>query len=648
MSSKNKKKENIIINNQLKKYFFLIIILTILFTKNINNRKCLYTKSLIRSLPNFKGNDFPCIYSGYITLNEEKKTNIFYVLIRKIHEENNKEDDINSPLSIWLNGGPGISSLFGLFTDMGPFNLMKNGNILELNLNENTSWSRLSNILLIDQPVGTGYSFTNSTNEIPKNQKEVSYQFYKFIQAFFSEHSEMELSRKDIYLLGENYAGKYIPDIVDKIIMENEKIENKESSFEHIIKIKKIAIGNGLFDLRYQGSSRKDLAKGINLLSEFDDESQYDFLSHKCEYAIANKYQNAYIVCNNVKDYFDKLSGDVNKYDVRFSSNSEKDLYDNINNYLNNEDTIKAMHVKEKIIKTPDKKFPFEYENNRIKEIMKDDINLYSSLTLLEKIIDIYKIPIILFAGQFDLIEGPQGMDRIIQSINFSFKEKFNNSTRNLWKIRIGYNRILVAGYLKQCENLSLITIRNAGNIPQLGRPGTVYDLIEHLFKTDHNNKWICPDENCSLSDTKCSFMNNCNGNGHCDDTTGGKCKCHIDFYGSDCSLIAEPLITEDFILLPRQVRLFHMDDFQKDILIEIDSSDSNIIISLFNKNEQENIFDYNKNQVNYRLTNKKLILYLEKDKLFDSIFKIQNLSYEKININIFIDFYSKLLIFYF
>ena len=76
----------------------------------------------------------------------------------------------------------------------------------------------------------------------------------------------------------------------------------------------------------------------------------------------------------------------------------------------------------------------------------------------------------------------------------------------------------------------------------------------------------ICRDHNCSLSETKYSFMNKSNGNGLCDDTTAGKCKCHNDFYGPDCSLVVEPLLTADYYMKPRQVRLLHMDNFEKDI----------------------------------------------------------------------------------
>lgn len=63
---------------------------------------------------------------------------------------------------MWLNGGPGCSSLIGGFFELGPFTLTRNDSG-EFELIENPySWSKLGNLLIIDQPVGTGYSTTRN------------------------------------------------------------------------------------------------------------------------------------------------------------------------------------------------------------------------------------------------------------------------------------------------------------------------------------------------------------------------------------------------------------------------------------------------------------------------------------------------------
>jgi len=591
--------------------------------------------SLVSSLPNFQNQKdlFPCIYSGFIDIVNDKKFNsqIFYVLISK----NEFEENDKSPLTIWLNGGPGSSSLLGMFTEMGP--LKFNGNI-NLILNDYSSWTRLTHLLLVDQPVGTGYSFTDNIDGIPKNQAEASSHFYEFIQKFFNKYQD--LMNKDILLSGENYAGKYIPDITERIVQENAKIDIGESSFNHKINLKKILIGNGLFDTKYQRSARKDIAKGINLMSEFDDESQYDFLSQQCEYALSNNMKESFKYCDDILDYLLKISGDVNKFDVRKSSDSDAQLIHNLEAYLNLEEVVKNLHVKNNTIKENGNYFT--YQNNTVKDVLQEDTNFYSSLPKLEIILNKYNIPVILFAGQFDLVEGPQGLERAIYSLSFSFKGEFIKKPRSLWKIPIDENKSIIAGYIKQVKNLALITMRNAGHFAPLGRPGSTFDLMKHVLSDE--KEWSCPDNKCSLAETKCQFMNNCNGNGQCGEETGGKCICTSKFYGPDCSLHVEPLITGSYKLLPRQVKLLHIDDFEKDILLEVDSDDKNLVVSLIDKDEHEYIYDIKKHLISYKMLNKKLILYLEKDKFANSIIVISNIEFKhEIELKTYIDFYSNL-----
>jgi len=274
---------------------------------------------------------------------------------------------------------------------------------------------------------------------------------------------------------------------------------------------------------------------------------------------------------------------------------------------------------------------------------MQEDINFYSSLPKLEKILNNYDIPVILFAGQFDLVEGPQGLERAVHSLNFSFKKEFANKPRSLWKIPIGQNKSVIAGYIKQTKNLALITMRNAGHFAPLGRPGSMFDLMEHVLSEE--KEWKCPDDKCSLAEAKCQFMNKCNGNGSCGEATGGKCICIEKFYGPDCSLHVESLVSGTYKILPRNIKLLHFDDFENDILLEVDSDDKNIVISLIDKNEHEYVYDIKKHQVAYQMQNKKLILYLEKDKFTNSIIVVQNQEFKhEIEIKTFVDHYSKYL----
>ncbi|OBZ66575.1 Carboxypeptidase cpdS [Grifola frondosa] len=112
-------------------------------------------------------------------------------------------------LIFWTNGGPGCSSLEGLLQENGPFSWSLGQ--AKPTPNEH-SWTNLSSILFVEQPVGTGFSLgkPNITNE-----DQLAAQLVGFMQQFLDVFSE--LKGKNLYLTGESYAGTYIPYIANFI-----------------------------------------------------------------------------------------------------------------------------------------------------------------------------------------------------------------------------------------------------------------------------------------------------------------------------------------------------------------------------------------------------------------------------------------------
>ncbi|KAJ1729475.1 hypothetical protein LPJ72_004957, partial [Coemansia sp. Benny D160-2] len=58
------------------------------------------------------------------------------------------------PLLLWIQGGPGSSSMIGLFTELGPLELTDDGEFFR----RNVSWANSYDLLVVDQPAGTGFS----------------------------------------------------------------------------------------------------------------------------------------------------------------------------------------------------------------------------------------------------------------------------------------------------------------------------------------------------------------------------------------------------------------------------------------------------------------------------------------------------------
>jgi len=82
-------------------------------------------------------------YTGWVTVPGDFPTNLFFWFVAG--------REPTSALTIWLNGGPGSSSMFGFFTETGPCEVIERGaNRLETAARE-WGWDRASNMLFIDQ-----------------------------------------------------------------------------------------------------------------------------------------------------------------------------------------------------------------------------------------------------------------------------------------------------------------------------------------------------------------------------------------------------------------------------------------------------------------------------------------------------------------
>ncbi|PWN51753.1 alpha/beta-hydrolase [Violaceomyces palustris] len=124
----------------------------------------------------------------------------------------------NDDVVIWLNGGPGCSSLEGLMQENGPFKLPWGTKEIVKNP---YSYTKLANVLWVEQPVSVG--FTKGTPDIT-DEEGISKEFVGFLDNFFA--SFPELKGKKLWLHGESYAGKYIPYIANYIYKRSASVNS--------------------------------------------------------------------------------------------------------------------------------------------------------------------------------------------------------------------------------------------------------------------------------------------------------------------------------------------------------------------------------------------------------------------------------------
>ncbi|XP_070055923.1 serine carboxypeptidase-like 34 [Nicotiana tomentosiformis] len=173
-------------------------------------------------------------YAGYVTVNETHGRALFYWFFEATTNPEKK------PLLLWLNGGPGCSSIgYGEAEELGPFFTQKNKPELKFN---NFSWNKAANLLFLESPVGVGFSYTNTSSDITELGDTVTAQdSYKFLVNWFRRFPQFKTH--EFYIAGESYAGHYVPQLAEQIFDNNKKVIK-----EDYINLKGIMVGNALMD----------------------------------------------------------------------------------------------------------------------------------------------------------------------------------------------------------------------------------------------------------------------------------------------------------------------------------------------------------------------------------------------------------------
>ncbi|GAB1217049.1 hypothetical protein ATERTT37_006271 [Aspergillus terreus] len=215
-------------------------------------------------------------------------------------------DPATSPLSIWLQGGPGGSSMFGAFTENGPCAV--NDDSQSTYRNEH-AWTKHANMLYIDQPVQTGFSYdiaTNGTldllsgNVIPGSDAQGPFNrtgtfssqrltstanttanaarhLWNFAQVWLQEFDVYkEQSKNDrVSIWTESYGGRYGPGFAAYFHQQNERIASTHGTFAPI-NLDTLGVINGCIDLRTQETADPDYAyKGNTFGVTAINESQW-------------------------------------------------------------------------------------------------------------------------------------------------------------------------------------------------------------------------------------------------------------------------------------------------------------------------------------------------------------------------------------
>lgn len=133
---------------------------------------------------------------------------------------------VEDPLFIWLRGEPGCSASEFIFDKSGPYTYQKSDKdqVADVLLKNDISWNNFANILVIDLPIGTGYSFPLNSESLIFEDKDkrtggriqMMTDFIHFMKKFYVLHPQYK--ERELYIGGIDFtAGKIMPIIVQAI-----------------------------------------------------------------------------------------------------------------------------------------------------------------------------------------------------------------------------------------------------------------------------------------------------------------------------------------------------------------------------------------------------------------------------------------------
>jgi vitellogenic carboxypeptidase-like protein len=338
--------------------------------------------------------------------------------------------------------------LVGNLIEHGPYVLDWKGNV------KSNPWTitKFASVFYLDNPIGTGFSFVNNKDAYRTEETSIANDLFVVINTLITK-SFPEYTNAPIFIAGESYAGKYLPNIANLIL------DKKDSDPSFKMNFKGIALGDALVDpviqrVQYPGQL---FANGI-----FDDYDvqEMEAINQRCSrYILQEDWTQANKVCDYIAEYFVLKSGDVNVYDLRaFGIPFNRSA---MIEYVQQASFYQSIGL------------PSDESSRKWVECSKDvkfylgDDRMQSALPILRKLIESDRTKVLLYNGQFDMKDGPLGTQAFLKTIPSVVNTVWNkNNPRkivNASSSSSGDESNIIA-YLREYNKLAFVIVTSAGH----------------------------------------------------------------------------------------------------------------------------------------------------------------------------------------
>ncbi|ODQ82059.1 hypothetical protein BABINDRAFT_32983 [Babjeviella inositovora NRRL Y-12698] len=398
-------------------------------------------------------------HSGYLDILDEDK-HFFYYFVES------RNDPLTDPVLLWINGGPGCSSMTGLFFELGPAKISQGLKPIH----NPHSWNSNASVIFLEQPVGVGYSY--SSGSVISTEASAA-DMYAFMELFFARFPHFRLN--NFHISGELYAGHYIPQFAAEILKHPHRTFNLSS----------VIIGNGITDSLTQYAWYEPMAcgrGGYHAVLSPEKCASMRAAYPACAQLVQHCYDDPSVFTCVPADVYclEHIKGaltqetDLNPYDLRRKCMGDGCYVEGeyITAYMNLDEVKKALGA----------------DTHRVFQLCSNDVlqgfigsgdRTKPYMQYVAQVLDA-GIPVLLYAGDKDYQCNWMGNLAWAEKLQYKHHKQFHKAQLRPW-----YNGEVRAGEVKSYDKFTYLRVFDAGHMVPFDQPENSLDMV---------NRWIAGD----------------------------------------------------------------------------------------------------------------------------------------------------------
>lgn len=366
-----------------------------------------------------------------------------------------RDSNPNAPLVWFFEGGPGMTSMHGVFYQNGPYRINP-----DLTLRRNDySFNNIADVLYVDQPLGTGFSNVTNVSMVPHHESVIVADLLYFLKDFYDTHKQYHF--RPLFLVSQGYGSHFVLPLA----------ENLTRDVIPFVNFQGIALGNAWIRPEIQITSLSSYTKKAGLCHEFAYiASMYGYILASVFIDLDLDVQAYEIVMMATGVLRGVINHKYNMYDTRIKcKNGTCDYnFSLLQRFLDQPDV-------RRILGTSDRHFNIS-SYQVFRWLLLNNEYLDDKSDNLVHLLNNTSITVYLFSGMHDWWINTFGLDQTVESLHWPGREGMRLAGWKDW-----YSDGQWQGRYKNFRNLYYVHVEDAAHYVAMDLPSFALDLLTRL-----------------------------------------------------------------------------------------------------------------------------------------------------------------------